>query len=228
MDNEVKQNIAVLVLGENPISRQGAYSVISQQQDIYIVGQAASTGDALSLTRDITPKTVVIHTVPPKGSFEMVYRLKEVSPEVSVIVMVEYDNDDEIFQAIMAGASTILTKKSSEKQFTGAIRSAFNGERQLSKIVLNRPMVALRILKRFQDLLLTVPGFEPLVAPLSSREKELLKLIADGSSTEAIARSLKASEQVLEGYVTSILHKLNINERTRSAVMRLSCVERKT
>ncbi len=218
MNKEAQQKIAVFVVDKNPISRQGACSTISQQQDMEIVGQAGSAEEALSIAGDILPGTVVVHAIPPKGSFGPVSRLREVSPGVSVIVLAEYEDDEEIFHAIVAGASAFLTKGNSDKQLFSTIRSVFSGERPLSKSVLSRPGVALRILEQFRELSSAATGLEPLVAPFSSREKEVLKLIADGNSTRAIASSLNTNEQAIEGYVTSILHKLNVNERTRSAV----------
>ncbi len=228
MDKETQEKIGVFVVEGSPISRLGIYSTISQQKDMEIVGQAGSAEEALSMAGDILPRTVVVHAIPPKGSFGLVYRLSEVSPEVSVIVLTEYEDDEGLFQAIMAGASAFLTKKNSDKQLFSTIRSAFSGERPLTKNVLSRPGVALRILKQFYELSSAATGLEPLVAPLSSKEREVLKLIADGNSTKAIASSLNTSEQAIEGYVTSILHKLNVNERTRRAVALLSCGEEKS
>jgi len=218
---EAQQKIGVFVIEKNPISRQGTYSAISEQKDIEIVGQAGSNEEALSMAADILPRTVVVHAIPPKGSFGLVHRLSELSPEVSVIVLAEYEDDEELFHAIMAGASAFLTKGSSEKQLFSTIRNAFSGECPLAKSVLSRPGVASRILERFHELSSSAMGLEPLVAPLSSREEEVLKLIADGISTQTISSSLNTGERAIEGNVKSILHKLNVNERTRSAVVAL-------
>ena len=88
MDIETQQKIGVFLAVDSPITREGANSMMSRQKDMEVVGQTGSATEALSLVGDILPKTVVVvHTFPPKGSFELVYRLREISPEVSVILL---------------------------------------------------------------------------------------------------------------------------------------------
>lgn len=222
-DNNVQQKIGVFLAVDSPITRQGANSMVSRQEDMEVVGQTGNVREALSMMGDILPKTVVVvHTIPPKGSFELVYRLREISPEVSVIVLAEYEDDDGLLQAIMAGASAFLTKESTNGQLLNTVRKVFNGEQPVSQSVLSRPRVASRILERFQELSSMTTGLEPLVAPLSSSESEVLHLIASGNPTEALTHSLNISKDTAQSHVTSILHKLNVNERTRNAVAALS------
>jgi len=220
-DKWTQERIGVFLVAESQIARQGAHWIMSQEEDIDVVGQAGSADEAFSVTGNITPKTVVLRAIPPNGNFEVVYRLREISPEVSVIVLAEYEDDEGLFQAIVTGASAFLTKETSNEQLLTTIRRVASGEKLVGHKILSRPRVALRILERFQELSSMATELEPLVAPLSSRENEVLHLIASGNSIEAIASSLNIDKQEIEADVTSALHKLDVNERTRNAVLAL-------
>jgi len=209
-----EQRIGVFLVAESLIARLGALLLLSQQEDIEVVGEAGSIDEAFSITGDITPRTVVLHAIPPKGSLELTLRLREVLPEISVIVLAEYEDDEGLFQAIIASASAFITKDSSKEQLFGTIRRVANGERLISRNVLRRPRVALRILERFQILSSMAKGLEPLVAPLSLNEEEILQRIISGNLAEAIASYLNITETAVGDYITSILYKLDVNERT--------------
>ena len=101
-----------------------------------------------------------------------------------MILLAEYEDDDGLLQAIMAGAAAFLTKENTNGQLLDTVRRVFNGERPVSRSVINRPRVASHILERFQKLSSMTTGLEPLVAPLSSNENQVLNLIASGNSTE--------------------------------------------
>ena len=212
-DKWTEQKIGVFLIAESPVARQGALSVISQQDDIEVVGQAGSADEPFSITGNITPRTVVLRAIPPRGSFEMIGRLREISPEISVIVLAEYEDDDGLFQAIMAGAYAFLTKETTPEQLLVAIRRVANGERLLGENILNRPRIALWILERFRELSSMTNEFELLVAPLSPSEHHVLHLIATGNPVEAIVNSLNVSKQVIATRVASALRKLDVNER---------------
>ena len=96
MCKESQQKIGVFLIAENRIDRQGAYSMMSKQQDIEVLGQASSVEEVLPIAGDILPRTVVVHSVITEGSLRMVHRLREISPEVSVIVLAEYEDDDNL------------------------------------------------------------------------------------------------------------------------------------
>ena len=221
MCKESQQKIGVFLIAENRIDRQGAYSMMSKQQDIEVLGQASSVEEVLPIAGDILPRTVVVHSVITEGSLRMVHRLREISPEVSVIVLAEYEDDDNLPQAIMAGASAFLTKQSTNEQLFSVIKRVFKGERLVSQCILYRPRVAQRILERFHELSSMATGLESLVAPLSASENEMLSRIANGNPIEAITGSLNISKREIERYVTSILRKLDVNERTRNAIVAL-------
>ena len=221
VDKEKQEKILVFLIDENRIDRQGLYSILSKQQDIEVIGQASSAEDVLQMADEILPKTVVLHYVPIEGNVRMVRRLREILSEVSVIVLADYENNDNLFQAIMAGASSFLTTQSASEQLVSIIRRVSKGEFPMSEIMLCRPQVAHRFLKRFHELSSMAIGLRPLFATLSPSENEVLTLIANGSKIEAITSSLNVNKQVIERYLTSALRKLDLNERTHITIMAL-------
>ena len=221
MYKESQQKILVFLIEENQIDRQGAYSMISKQQGMEVLGQASSVEEVLQIAGDILPRTVVVYSMLTERSLSMVYRLRKISPEVSVIVLAEYEDDDNLSQAIMAGASAFLTKQSTNEQLFSVIKRVFKGERPVCQCILHRPRVAMQILERFHKLSSMALGLESLVAPLSVSENDVLSRIADGNPIEAITGSLNVSKREIERYVSSILRKLDVNERTRNAIVAL-------
>jgi len=212
----IEQKIGVFLVADSLIARLGALLLISQQEDIEVVGEAGNADEAFSITGDITPETVVLHAIPPKGSFELTARLREVQPEISVIVLAEYEDDEGLLRAILAGVSAFITKVSTREEIFDTIRKVADGERLISRNVLRRPRVARRILERFQKPSSVAKGLEPLVASLSATEEDVLERIARGNPSGEIAAYLNISELAVAHHVASILHKLDVNERTRT------------
>lgn len=218
---KTQQEIGILLVAESPIIRQGADSILSREEGIEITGQAGNADEALSLIGKITSQTVVLQFVPPKGSFKVTYRLRDISPETPVIVMAEFEDDDGLFQAILAGASAYLTKGHTDEQLFSTIRRVSGGDQLIPGKVLNRPRIALRILQRFQELPSETKGIEPLVAPLSSIEEEVLKLLANGNSAETVAYHFNTSQEVIADCITSVLQKINANQCAQNKVVSL-------
>ena len=216
-----QQKIGVFLVAESTIARQGATAIISQQDDMEVIGQAGNTDEAFSLTGNITSKMVVLRALPPKGNYKVVHRLRDISPETSVIVLAEFEDDEGLFQATLAGVSAYLTKGCTNEQLLSTIRRVANGEQLMCRNILNRPRIASQILERFRELSSITKGLEPLVAPLSSIEEEVLRLVATGNSAETVAYELNASQKVVFNHITSILHKLDVNQQTHQAVVSL-------
>jgi len=220
-DTATQQKIGVFLVAESSIARQGAAAIIAQQDDMEVIGQAGDTDEAFSLTGNITSRMVVLRVLPPKGSFEVVHRLRDISPVTSVIVLAEFEDDEGLFQAALAGVSAYLTKGCTNEQLLSTIRTVANGEQMMHRNILNRPRVASKILQRFRELSSITKGLEPLVAPLSSIEEEVLRLVATGHSAETVAYEFNASQKVVVNHITSIMHKLDVNQRTHQAVASL-------
>ena len=225
MTDQGLPRIGVFLAVDGAIARQGANLIISKQADMEVVGQSDSAG-VLSSANDMLPRTVVVlHALPPKTVFELVSRLAEVSPEVSVIVVNEVENDEAVFQAALAGASAFMTKGSSSAQFLDAIRRAHAGGRPIVASLFGRSGVASRVLARFGEVAAMASGLGPLVASLSPTEAELLKRVAGGAPAAQVAAALGVSQAALLDHGLSILRKMKVNEHTRHTVAALYGLE---
>lgn len=147
LENETKQKIGVFLGIDSPIVRLGARSLVSQQEDMEVVGQTDNANETSTISGYIPPRAVVVQTIIPRGSFEAVYRLREASPEISVIVLAEYEDDEALFQAIMTGASAFITKESTNEQLLDTIRRVFSGERLICQNILSHPSIVMRIIR---------------------------------------------------------------------------------
>ena len=132
-----------------------------------------------------------------------------------------YDEDEQLFQAVKAGAVAYLTKGVGIDQLSSIIRRIHQGERPINEMVLTRPRVAEKVLRQFQDLSLMGRAMESLASPLTPRELEILSYVARGFINKQVAYKLSISEQTIKNHMTSVLRKLDANDRTQAVVMAL-------
>ena len=134
-----------------------------------------------------------------------------------MIVLTPHEDDTELFQAIKSGAAAYLSKRSTAEEVLGIMRRVREGDLPVNETVLARPGVAQRMLRQFQDLALS-KEMEALAAPLSQRELEVLRQVAQGHINKEIAHLLGISEQTVKNHITSILRKLDVNDRTQAVL----------
>jgi NarL family two-component system response regulator LiaR len=212
------QSITVLIVDDHAVVRGGIRSYLETQPDISIAGEAASGEEAVRLAADQVPDVVLMDLVMPGPStgsgqamdgVEATRRVRQVSPRSQVVVLTSYHDDVHIFPAIKAGALSYLLKDVGPEELAEAIRAAARGEAML------HPHVATRVMQELRGTRREVPN--PF-AELTDREFEVLRLVAEGLSNAQIAERLVLSEKTVKGYVSNILSKLYLADRTQAAV----------
>lgn len=204
------ERITVLIVDDHAVVRQGVQAFLSAQPDLAVVGAAASGEDALRLVADVAPDVVLVDLVMPGlDGVETTRRLRQLSPRTQVLVLTSYDRDEHIFPAIRAGALSYLLKEIGPEELADAIRRAARGEAVL------HPRVAARVVQELHGTRKDQPN---VFTDLSERELEVLRLIADGRTNEAIAEQLIISEKTVKSHVSNILAKLHVADRTQAAV----------
>lgn len=202
--------IRILIVDDHPVVRQGLRYMLEQRPDIDVVGEGNDGEQAIAMVSDLLPDVVLLDLLMPKmGGMTVVREIKRLAPNTQIIILTSYYEDDQIFNAIKAGALSYLLKESSTLELVEAIRAAAHGESKL------HPRVAARLLREMRQ-----QEQSPL-KDLTPRELEVLTRIARGRSNSEIAAELVISEPTVRMHVANILSKLHLADRTQAAIYAL-------
>ena len=206
----MKKSISILIVDDHEVVRNGMRSYLEAMPDFSVVGEAASGEEAVELVSELIPDIVLMDLIMPgMDGIETTRRIKQISPRTQVVVLTSYHEDIHIFQALKAGAIYYILKDMKMEKLVDVLHRAVQGEVTL------HPRVASRVLQNLRG----ENGEEPqLIAELTERELDVLKLIANGLSNTLIAEKLFISENTVKGHVSNILSKLHLADRTQVAV----------
>jgi DNA-binding NarL/FixJ family response regulator len=206
--------IKILIVDDQTMFRQGMRMLLSSQPDFEIVGEAADGEDAQVKAAQLRPQVVLMDLrMPVLDGAAATRRLRAAHPEMRVIVLTTFDEDEAIFDGLRSGATGYLLKDAPTDKLYEAIRAAARGESFL------QPSVAARVVAEFARLSENAPaGNQSLPEPLSQRELEILRLLANGATNKEIAAQLVLAEGTVKNHVTNILTKLGVTDRTRAAL----------
>lgn len=208
--------IDVLIADDHAIVRRGLRTLISGEPDMQVAGEAADGYEVVSMTRELSPDVILLDLVMPgQNGLEAITQIKADNAEARVLVLTSFGDNDRVFAAIRAGASGYLLKDASPEQLLQAIHDVHNGESHL------HPTIALKMLREL-DNPVTAAANRPLTDdPLTEREVEVLRLVAQGLSNQEIAKTLTISERTVGNHIGSILRKLHLANRTQAALYAL-------
>ena len=211
--------IKILLVDDQPLFREGLSTLLSVHPDFEVVGEAGNGEEAIKLARSLLPLVVLMDLqMPVLDGVAATRRLHEEQPDCRVIVLTTFDDDEMVFDGLRAGAVGYLLKDAPSEKLAEAIRVAARGETFL------QPSVAAKVVAEFARLSRkTVTTANPVIEPLSEREIEILRLIAQGASNREIAGTLFLAEGTVKNHVTSILGKLEARDRTQAALKAKDC-----
>jgi DNA-binding NarL/FixJ family response regulator len=216
------EKMRVFLADSQVLYREGVRLALAKEGDIEVIGEANDGEAALTQIRALSPAVVIAdYKLPRLDGPDLARQIKRHMPTVSIVLMSSYEDDEQLFSAIQAGAAGYLVKAASGHELAVQIRKVYQGEYPINEYLLSRPAIAVRILQQFQDLLLVEQEVEPLLSPLSPRETEILEHIAQGNSNKEIAHTLGICNQTVKNHVTSIMRKLTANDRTHAVVLAL-------
>lgn len=205
------EKISVLVVDDHEIVRQGIIGFLEVQPDMAVVGEASSGEAAVKLAAATAPDVMVVDLVMPgMDGVEATAQVRRISPRTQVVVLTSHHTDEHIFPAIRAGALSYILKDIRPKDMLEAIRAAARGE-----AVINAQVAARLISEMYRTPTADADPF----LELTARERDVLHLIADGLTNQEIADQLVLSLTTVKGYVSNILGKLHLADRTQAAVM---------
>jgi NarL family two-component system response regulator LiaR len=204
--------IRILIVDDHAVVREGLRSFIQIKPDLEVVGEAADGIEAVEKARELEPDVVLMDMVMPRqGGIETIKQIKREGCSCRILVITSFAEDDQIFPAIKAGALGYLLKDSKPQELIEAIRTVSRGESSL------HPAVARKLI----DELNREPDLPPTEQPLTERELDVLKLIAQGHSNREIGEQLHLSERTVAKYASNILDKLHLANRTQAALYAL-------
>jgi NarL family two-component system response regulator LiaR len=202
--------ITIAIADDHALVRQGIRTFLEAHPDLSIVGEAGSGEEIVRVVTELVPDIVLMDLVMAgMGGVEATRHVKRISPHTQVIVLTSFDDDEYIFPALRAGVLSYILKDVGINDLAETIRKAARGESVL------HPRVAARAVQEIRRERRDVPT---LLTELSTRELEVLRLIADGLSNATIAEKLVISEKTVKVHVSNILSKIHRIDRTQAAV----------
>ncbi|AGM06781.1 response regulator [Amycolatopsis keratiniphila] len=203
--------VRVLIVDDQALFREALATLLEVQPEIDVVGEAANGEEAVRLCAELSPDVALMDLrMPVLDGIAATARLRAEQPGVRVLALTTFDDDEDVFAALRAGAVGYLLKDVSSTRLVEALVAAQRGESVL------QPSVAAKLVARVARLPAETP--RPSVTPLSDRELEVVRLLADGRSNREIAKTLFLAEGTVKNLVTSVLSKLQVRDRTQAAL----------
>ncbi|HLK59783.1 MAG TPA: response regulator transcription factor [Chthonomonadaceae bacterium] len=208
------EKIRVVVAEDERLTREALARLLALEEDIEVVGRAADGEMALRVVRETLPDVLLTDINMPKmDGIALTQKVKQELPSVGVCILTIYHDDASVFQAIKAGALGYVLKDSPPEDSVAAIRAIAHGDGVL------HPSIAARVLAEFNRISTQRAADLKLFSELTAREMEVLKELATGKRNREIAESLFVSEKTIKNHISSILAKLNANDRTEAAMI---------
>ncbi len=205
------EKIKVLIVDDHQIVRQGLRNFLELNEDIQVVGEAGDGISAQNAASQLKPDVILMDLVMPgMDGIAATSAIKGTHPEIKIIALTSFTEDDKVIPAIQAGASCYLLKDVTPDDLVDAIRAAARGESRL------HPEVTRKLMEQVSK----PPGVQKSRVPgdITDREMDVIRLVAKGRSNQDIARELVISEKTVKTHMSSILSKLALEDRTQVAI----------
>jgi two-component system, NarL family, response regulator NreC len=199
--------IKCLLVDDHTLFRQGVRRLLESESDFEVIGEAADGGEAVEKARETRPDIVLIDIgMPGLSSFEAARQIKKNRPETKILFLTMYEDEDYLVQCLEVGASGYVLKDTPAPQLLTAVRDVYKGGKYLSSQVLGKLVEDFR--SRVRDT-----RMRPRISTLTPREREILKLLAEGNSVKEIAVILGLSVKTVEAHKFNLMRKLDIHNK---------------
>lgn len=205
------EKIKVLIVDDHQVVRQGLRTFLELQEDIVVAGEAGDGLAAVEMARQLEPDVILMDLVMPRlDGIAATRRIKSLRDDVKVIALTSFTEDEKVFPAIQAGASSYLLKDVSPDALVEAIRAVYRGEARL------HPDITRKLMKQVAS----ASGYTRQAHgdELTERELQVVRLVAQGYSNHDIATELVISEKTVKTHISNILGKVHLEDRTQLAI----------
>lgn len=197
-----RSKIGVLIADDHSLVRRGLAAIINMEEDVAVLGEASDGEEAIELWRRLRPDVVLMDLRMPKlEGVEAIRRIRHEDPEAGIIVLTTFDHDEDIYAGLRAGAKAYLLKDVQPEELFRCIRAVHAGEAYLQS------KVAAKLAQRVQE------------QPLTGREEQILKLLAEGKSNRAIGVDLHITESTVKSHLKSLFVKLDVTSRAEAIAL---------
>lgn len=213
---EATKATTVLIADDHAIVRRGLRTLIDGEPDLTVVGEAADGAQVVAMARDLRPDIVLLDLVMPvQSGLDALTQILEENPDTRILVLTSFAGNDKVFPAIRGGASGYVLKDAGAEQLLTAIYEVARGESYL------HPTIALKMLRELDSGATDLEELELSSEPLTDREVDVLRLVAQGLTNQDIAVALEISDRTVGNHIGSILRKLHLANRTQAALYAL-------
>lgn len=200
----------VMLVDDHEVVRAGLRALLETTEDIEVVAEAATAREAVHRARASNPEVVVLDVrLPDESGVNVCRDIRAENPDVAVLMLTSFSDDQALFDSIMAGAAGYVLKQIRGNDLVEAIRRVAGGESLLD------PAVTARVLDRLRN---PVPDVDPRLARLTPTEQRIVEMIAEGMTNRAIGERLHLAEKTIKNYVSTVLEKLEVARRAEAAV----------
>jgi two-component system nitrate/nitrite response regulator NarL len=202
------ESIRVVVADDHPLFLDGVITSLRSMPEVQVVGQAADAGGAVRIVREELPDIVLLDVTMPGGGIDAAQQIAAACPATRIIMLTVSEDEDDLLAAMKAGASGYVLKGVSARELAGVVRGVNSGE------VYVAPSLAFSLLRE-----MSTPRPNDPFAELSTRERQVLELVANGRSNQEIGLKLGLAEKTIKHYMTNILTKLQVRSRVEAALL---------
>ena len=204
--------IRVFLVDDHELVRRGISALLNAEPDIEVIGEAATATQARARIRATRPDVAILDVRLPDGSgIDLCREVRSENPDVNCLILTGYDDDEAIYAAVLAGASGYVIKDVQGSGLIDSLRKVAAGKKLI------HPSMSGRVVQRITDTHQSDPRLES----LSTRERDILPLIAEGLTNREIGERLGLAEKTVKNYISGLLSKLGLQRRTQAAVLHL-------
>ena len=206
---KIVNSTRIIVADDHPMFREGVVHSLENEQDVEIIGQASSGEEAYELIKEMMPDLLLLDiSMPGEGGIATTKRVSAKYPVVKIIILTGSEDDDDLVEALKAGASGYVVKGIAAKELVNAVKAVAGGGTYIS------PEMAISLLRDLQK-----PQSSDPLSDLSDRENQILELVAKGMTNRDIGDQLHLAEKTIKHYMTNILEKLHVKSRVQAALL---------